>query len=249
VIAQPGGTGGEFPVSACAPPGSLPPGGSVYYAWAPDPEPSQTAAGVGQGCVLSVLDAQGQPVTQFDAPVKIVLPFDLANLSNIDPKTLVIYWKEPGGDWLPLETVLDFENEVAIAETDRSGKCSLMGQPTAYIFPPKTTIQVSGDQSPEGTFYDEVQVSISSTDASDVSEIYYSLDNGTTWVLYTEPFTPSPVRSPSRSLWTRNFSAVHPAHSLSWLLPSTLRAMSKTRPQCIILQSTHPRILTSQWLP
>jgi murein DD-endopeptidase MepM/ murein hydrolase activator NlpD len=197
-IAQPGGTGGEFPVSACAQPGALPPDGTVYYAWAPDPEPSPDAAGVGQGCVLSVLDAQGQPVTQFNSPVKIVLPFDQANLSNIDPNTLVIYWKEATGDWYPLETTLDFENEVAIAETDRPGKCSLMGQLTADILPPKTTIQVNGVQSPEGTYYDEVQVTLISTDASEVSEIYYSLDNGNTWLLYSAPLTllPGPVPEP-----------------------------------------------------
>jgi len=197
-VAQPGGTGGEFPVSACAQPGTFPPGGTAVYSWAPDPDPSSSAAGVGQGCVLSVLDAQGNPVSQFNHPVKIVLPFDQIDLSNIDPQTLVIYWKQPGGEWYPLDTSLDFDNQVAIAETEYPGKCSLMGVPTADILPPVTTIQVSGVQSPDGTYYDSVQVTIIATDDSQVEQTLYSLDNGGTWQVYTQPFVlqPGPVPQP-----------------------------------------------------
>ncbi len=197
-VAQPGGTGGEYPVSACAQPGALPPGGTAIYSWAPDPPPSDTTSGVGQGCVLSVLDAQGQPVTQFQSPVKIVLPFDQLDLSNVDPQTLKIYWQAPGSDWEPLPTTLDFDNKVAIAETDRPGKCSLMGLPIKDKLPPQTTIQVSGSKAGDGSLYSEVTVTITSTDPSGVGEIYYSLDNGTTWLLYTQPFTlqPGPVPQP-----------------------------------------------------
>ena len=204
-VAQPGGTGGEFPVSTCAQPGALPPGGTVFYSWAPDPEPNPSAAGVGQGCVLSVLDSQGKPVSQFNSPVKIVLPFDQANLTNIDPKTLVIYWKEPKGQWYPLDTTLDFDNQVAIAETEHPGKCSLMGETTADILPPETTIQVSGVQSPEGSYYDEVTVSIISSDSSEVSKILYSLDNGATWQEYSAPFTLQPGLVPQPLVMDEEF--------------------------------------------
>ena len=197
-VAQPGGTGGEYPVSVCAQLGALPPGGTVLYSWAPDPDPSPAASGVGQGCVLSVLDAQGQPVTQFQSPVKIVLPFDQVDLNSVDPQSLTIYWQAPGADWQPLPTTLDFANQVAIAETDRPGKCSLMGLPTQDVLPPQTTIQISGSAAEDGSLYSQVTVTITSTDPSGVNEIYYSLDNGTTWLLYSEPFSlqPGPVPQP-----------------------------------------------------
>lgn len=205
-IAQPGGTGGEFPVSICAQPGTLPPGGTAIYSWAPDPDSSPAAAGVGQGCALSVLDAEGQPVTKFNAPVKIVLPFDQVDLSAVDPETLVIYWQSAGSqEWVPLETQLDFENQVAVAETDQPGKCSLMGKPTSDILPPQTEIQVSGVQAPDGAYYDEVQVTLASSDPSGIAEIYYSLDNGSSWQLYTAPFTLLPGEIPQPVVMDEQF--------------------------------------------
>lgn len=205
-VAQPGGTGGEFPVSICAQPGTLPPGGTTFYSWAPDPDPSPAAMGVGQGCVLSVLDTQGQPVAQFNQPIKIVLPFDQLDLSAIDPETLVIYWQMPGSaEWTPLATTLDFENRVAIAETLYPGKCSLMGEPVVDVLPPQTEIQISGVQAPDGSYYDEVQVTLISADANGVTEISYSLDNGSTWQVYTAPFTLQPGEVPQPMVMDEEF--------------------------------------------
>jgi len=190
LVEQPGGRGGEFPPpSVCAPEGSLPPGGKVYYSWAPDPAPSPDALGTGNGCVLSVLDANGTPVTSFNPAIPITVSFTDADIKNVDKNTLKIYWLASGTQtWLPLETQLDFEKKLAMAYADKPGKCSLMGKPIADVIAPTTIIEASGEAAPDGSFYDQVQISLRSTDPSGIQKILYSLDNGTTWLEYSGPF-------------------------------------------------------------
>ena len=95
--------------------------------------------------------ANNQPVTQFDKPIRVTIPFTDQDIKNIDPNTLKIYWKEAGSNtWTPLKTTVDIKNRVAAAETDRPGQCSLMGDTTKDIVPPKTSIQISADKAPDG---------------------------------------------------------------------------------------------------
>ncbi|MFQ5420462.1 MAG: Ig-like domain-containing protein, partial [Anaerolineae bacterium] len=81
------------------------------------------------------------------------------------------------------------EQGLAAAETSKPGHCALMGQPLQDLTPPHTTIEVSGERGVDGAFYDMVTVSASASDAGGVAKIEYSLDAGTTWQLYTGPFT------------------------------------------------------------
>ncbi len=201
VDAPAGGKGGEFPTSACVRQGSLPPGGKIYYSWAPDPDPTNQAAGTGNGCVLSVMDAQGKPVIEFVHPITITLPFKDEDLKNIDPKTLKIYWKESGSlEWKPLETRVDLDNRVAAAVTSRPGKCSLMGKPTSDFIPPTTQIEIAGAAAGDGAWYDEVAVTLKGVDnneaAKGVQSTFYSLDNGSTWTPYSGPFLVRPSGIP-----------------------------------------------------
>ena len=189
-VEQPGGRGGEFPSpSLCAPEGSLPPGGTVYYSWAPDPAPSPDALGTGNGCVLSVLDANGKPVTAFDPALPVTVSFTDSDIKNVDPDTLTIYWLASGSQiWLPLKTQVNFEKKLAMAFADKPGKCSLMGKPTADVIAPTTIIEANGETAPDGSFYDQVQIILRSSDPSGIQKILYSLDNGTSWLEYSGPF-------------------------------------------------------------
>jgi murein DD-endopeptidase MepM/ murein hydrolase activator NlpD len=189
-LEQPGGRGGEFQVpSLCAPEGSLPPGGTVYYSWAPDPVPSPDAMGTGNGCVLSVLDANGTPLTAFDPPIPVTVSFTDEQIKNVDPETLAVYWLASGSQvWLPLETEIDFEKKLALAYAATPGKCSLMGKPTIDVIAPATIIEANGEKAPDGSFYDQVEIVLRSTDPSSIQKIVYSLDNGTTWLDYNGPF-------------------------------------------------------------
>ncbi len=198
-----GGTGGaglddgEEHASLCAPPGSLPPGGTVQISWSPDPPPSPEFAGTGHACTLSVLDANGNPVSEFAPPVEITIPFSEDDLAGIDPATLAIYWKRSGTTaWQPLPTTVDLETGRASAYTDRPGHCALMGSPTQDRLPPSTIIEATGVKSPSGQFFDRVTVTLKSTDDTAVEKIEYSLDGGSTWLLYNGPFELLPKEVP-----------------------------------------------------
>ena len=203
--ADTGGTGGaglddqeeEEHTQLCAPPGSLPPGGTVQISWSPDPAPSPDFSGTGHACTLSVLDANGNPISEFSPPIEITIPFSEDDLSGVDPATLAIYWKRSGStSWQPLPTTIDLARGIASAFTDRPGHCALMGSPTVDRIPPKTFIEANGEKSPEGQFFDRVTVSLRSTDNDKVEKIEYSLDGGTTWLLYNGPFEVLPGEIP-----------------------------------------------------
>ncbi|MCI0394513.1 MAG: peptidoglycan DD-metalloendopeptidase family protein [Chloroflexi bacterium] len=184
-----GDVGGEG-MALCVPAGSLPPGSSVYWSWSPDPVPTEELAGTGQACVLSVFDAQGDPVDRFEPPLMISLPLDEANLDDVERSTLAIYFLATGEtEWVVLPTAVDYETGQATAFTDRPGQCALLGRPTHDLVRPETIIELSGSTAPNGAWYDEVMVALKSRDASGIARVEYSLDAGTTWQTYIAPFT------------------------------------------------------------
>ncbi len=196
--ADPSG-GGMAGVDAalCAPANALPPGGTIYWSWAPDPPPKSNLYGTNHSCVLSVFDSAGHPVTSFDPPVTIRIPFNSEDLANVDPNSLFIHLLAPGEvNWTALPTQLDLNNRVAIALTDRPGKCALLGEPLTDLIPPTTTIDFSGPTAPGGEWYEEVTVTLGARDPSGITLIEYSLDAGTTWEPYTGPFQVQPTGIP-----------------------------------------------------
>jgi murein DD-endopeptidase MepM/ murein hydrolase activator NlpD len=196
-----GGTGGiggsGTDASLCAPENSLPPGGTVYWSWAPDPPPSPNLYGTQHACVLSVFDTDGNPVGSFDPPLTIRIPFTPEDLAAVDPDSLFIHLLPSGEpDWIPLPTQLDLANGVATALTDRPGKCALLGEPLADLSAPTTIIEFSGAAGPAGAWYEEVTVTLSASDPSGITLIEYSLDAGTTWIQYSGPFQVQPAGIP-----------------------------------------------------
>lgn len=195
-----GGAGDDQAASSeggCARPGAFPPGGVVNWYWSPDPFPTNESAGSGQGCALSVFDAAGNPVTRFNSPVRIDLPFTPADIVDLDPATLAIHWKPAGSNrFEPLPTTVDFGRGVATAYTSEPGHCALLGRPTRDRVPPQTHITVTGPSTPEGDIYGRATVVLQSNDP-DVVSIEYSLDGGTTWEVYTGPFTLEPNGIPA----------------------------------------------------
>jgi hypothetical protein len=153
---------------------------------------------VGDSGVLSVFDPQGRPVGLFDPPLLIEIPFNPNQLHDVDVSTLSIYQAEPaGGDWAPLPTHLDMQRHIASAYTPRPGRFALLGKPLRDLVPPQTTIDVTGPTAPEGTWYDKVTVTLSSSDPSGIQQIEYSLDGGSTWQVYTAPLTLEPNGIPT----------------------------------------------------
>jgi hypothetical protein len=210
-----GGAGADDEADLCAPSNSLPPGGQVYWSWAPDPPPTAEQYGTGNGCVLSVVDANGQPLESFATPLTVRIPFDPGSLPGIDLDSLAIYWLESGTDrWVPLDTQLDVENNLAVAVTDRPGKCGLFGQTTADLIPPTTTIEIEGRTGIGDAFYEEVSVTLRAEDRSGVQEIHYSLDAGTTWEVYRGPFQVQPSGIPSAVVMDEEFFGGLPGANL-----------------------------------
>lgn len=187
---QSGARGGEGGSVICVSPGTLPAGTTVNWSWVPDPPPTNDRVGVGQSCVLSMFDTSGQPITRFNQPIQIAIPYDENDLVDIDPSSLSIYWADPDGqgppNYRPLPTTLDADRGVAVAFTDRPGFCVLAGRPTRDIVPPRTGFLLDGSQSVDGTFYDEVHIFLTS-DAPDLDYIEFSQDGAKTWERYTDP--------------------------------------------------------------
>ena len=184
------GTGGEGGAELCAPDNALPPGSTVNWSWIPDPPPSPELVGTGHGCTLSAIRPDGAQITRFDAPVRVVVPFDVADLGNIEnpAETLAIYWQRPGSaSYEKLDTVVDLAAGLAMAETEYPGICTLAGLPNRDLVPPQTVIEVSGPAGANGAFSGPVTVSLTSAD-EDVAFTQYSLDGGNTWRPYTGPF-------------------------------------------------------------
>lgn len=173
----------------CAPPGALPPGGTLHWKSTSDPAKSPGKVGVGDSFTISGFDIFGEPLLQFDLPVVVQIPFFLADLQDVDPASLDLFWLGFGGEgWMPLSAEINLELGVAIAKIDRPGTGALLATPTKDVVPPTTLIDVNGPASPEGVWYDDVTVELYSTDLSGIERIEYSLDSGTTWQTYTEPF-------------------------------------------------------------
>jgi murein DD-endopeptidase MepM/ murein hydrolase activator NlpD/pSer/pThr/pTyr-binding forkhead associated (FHA) protein len=196
--ADTGGIGGTGIDSVlCAPPNSLPPGGTVYWTWAPDPMPEPNLSGTNHACVLSVFDADGNPVTAFDPPLTISIPFTNQDIANVDPESLFIHLLPPGEtNWITLPTQLDLENGIATALADQAGKCALLGEPLTDFIPPTTNIEFSGSSTSIGEWYEAVTVTLSATDPSGIALIEYSLDGGTLWQTYSGPFEVQPAGIP-----------------------------------------------------
>jgi murein DD-endopeptidase MepM/ murein hydrolase activator NlpD len=182
----------------CVKPGSLPPDGELFWTMTPAPEATEDLASPGSAGTLSVVDANGLQVTQFHEPLRLVLPFDISWFSLIDPATLQIYFQAFGSEtWIPLNTRLDLENGLAYALTSEAGHFAVLGTPLRDLVSPDTQFQVSGPQSENGELYGTVTMSLTSSDPSGISNLVYSLDGGTSWIEYTEPFTIAPNGIPN----------------------------------------------------
>lgn len=200
--------GGEIAeAAACALPGSLPPNGLVNWSQSPDPLPTGSMAGTGHSAALAAFDQADRAVTRFDPPLLIELPFEATDLKNVDPNTLIIYRAETNTDhWMPLPTQVDRARRVAAALTDRPGRFSLMGQPLRDLVAPQTIIDVSGPTASDGTFCASTAVSLQADDASGLKQIEYSLDGGSTWLLYTASFVIEPNGVPTSTLLADEFA-------------------------------------------
>jgi murein DD-endopeptidase MepM/ murein hydrolase activator NlpD len=208
VIPQPGsavqpstasGSPGESSDVICVLPGDMPAGTTVYWSYDPAPAPTDPdLVSPGGGAVLSVVDPNGVPVTQFTDPLRITIPYLPEWITEFQENSLGIYIQVYGSEiWQLLPTRFDATKQLAYALTDQTGRFAIFGKPIVDMIPPKTTIELSGPKAADGSFYDVVTVTLKSSDPSGVAEQLYSLDDGTTWKKYTGPFQVSPNGIPS----------------------------------------------------
>jgi murein DD-endopeptidase MepM/ murein hydrolase activator NlpD len=198
-VVQYDGVGGEGGAELCAPNNALPPGSTINWSWVPDPPPAPELVGTGHGCALSAIAPDGSQITRFDAPVRVVVPFDVEDLRNIEnpAETLAIYWQRPGSStYERLDTVIDLAAGLASAETEYPGVCTLAGLPNRDLVAPQTSIDVVGPSAGNDVFTGPVSVSLSSAD-EDVAFTHYSVDGGNTWQPYTGAF---PIPGDAKSM-------------------------------------------------
>ncbi len=195
----------------CAPSGSLPPGGTVQLGWSPDPAPSTELAGIGASLVLSVVDADGNPVPRIDPPVAVEMPFDPARLDELEPESVAVHrWEPgaepegrrpgglaqaedglaPGGRWRRLPTRIDAARGLAVAATDRPARLALLGRPVRDVVAPTTRIVLDGPRGAagEGGFYKAVTVTLTADDPSGITQMRYRLSFDAPWRRYDGPF-------------------------------------------------------------
>lgn len=199
------GIGGVFsealirPAQLCAPPGSLPAGGTLSFSASLNPPPAQGLVSIGRAAAIYVIDAQGEIRELFSKSIRVMIPFLEYDLKYVkDNENRRVYRLEvnqqDGQDvsvWRQLETKIDSENGIATAITDRPGQFALLGEPAQDIYPPVTEINLDGPQSEDGTFYDNVTVTLKPTDTQsgiNTDKTVWSRD-GRDWKKYTGPFT------------------------------------------------------------
>lgn len=192
--------GGELRISAsigggdqlgtfCAQPGSLPADGSVTVANSPDPPAAPGLVGSGTSFTVSVSDSQGEPVEEIEPPAIIHIPLDPGRLAALQPNTEAVYWFAPiEREWFQVPASVDREAGLLLAEIARTGLYALLGDPVEDVYRPRTEILLNGPTGASGAFYDHVTVTLRSDDPSGIDRIEYSLDNGTSWQEYEEPF-------------------------------------------------------------
>lgn len=197
-------SGGE----ACVSDQAVPAGSTVVFAWAPDDPPTNGLAGTDNGCVLMAFDPSGRPLSSFAQSIPIILTYTDDQVREIALDSLGIYIQTSSGDWQRLSTQVDTGLRRARAEMPQPGRCALLGDPVGDIVAPHTTITLNGlpaaptvDVGAPGTqvFGGPVTVSLAADDGPDgsgVDFIEYSIDGGTTWTRYTQPFVVQPRAIP-----------------------------------------------------
>ena len=212
LVEQPGAEAGEFAVpSLCAEEVLCLLGVRSISPGHPTRRPAQMRWAPGMDACFRCWMPTGKPLDSFDPPCRSTVSFTDDDIKNVDPDSLKIYWLASGSQtWVPLDTQVDFEKKLAMAYADKPGKCSLMGKPTMDVIAPTTIIEADGETAPDGSFYDQVQITLRSSDpamgtSGGIQKIMYSLDNGTTWLDYTGPFFVEPNGIPQPVVMDEQF--------------------------------------------
>lgn len=173
----------------CAPPDSLPQGGTLFFSWSLSPPATADYVNVGNAIIVSVQDAQLQIVGEFGEPVRITIPFSEEDLANIEANSLGLYrLDEQQNGWERLRTDFDYSQGIASALTGRPGQYVLLGKPTVDQAPPRTEFVLSGPMDANNMFYDDILVTLAATDAqSEVVDLQYQI-NGGRWQTYENAF-------------------------------------------------------------
>ncbi len=133
--------------------------------------------------------SNGQPVTQFSIPIKIIVNYSKANLTNINENTLKFrYFNEQNKSWEELPTTIDTSNKTISTEVTHLSHFAVMGD-EKDLTPPTTIVNITGDQGEQGWYHTPVKIKLLGQDNKDGVGLEYTLYtlNGTDWFEYTNP--------------------------------------------------------------
>ena len=167
-------------------------GGKLFFSLSLSPPPALGLVNIGQAITFSAQDDKGNTIVQFGRPITVTIPYDEADLENIDPESLQIRWlNEQKNEWDFVSTDRDLKNGIVGAYVLKPGQYALFGKPTDDRTPPVTVITAEGEKDATGDRWcDDVKVTITTEDAqSRIGKIYYSLKTGSDWFTTEEnPF-------------------------------------------------------------
>src|SRR5690606_35786863 len=83
---------------------------------------------VGTTLDVTIQNLFGTYITQFNQPFTLTFDLTSADLSRVDPQTLVIYSSNDGATWNPEETILDLPNQTASATLNHLTQFALVGE-------------------------------------------------------------------------------------------------------------------------
>ena len=139
--------------------------------------------------ILESFDQIGDKISYFNAPLEISVLIDPKNFTDINISTLSFYfWNEITKTWEIIPSFFDEQSNKISATVDHLSWFAVFGEKTNHL-EPETQIIVSGSQ--DGIWFTEmplVELYVINADPQSEIDTFYSINEGETWELYTEPF-------------------------------------------------------------
>ncbi len=139
--------------------------------------------------ILESFDQIGDKISYFNSPLEISVLLDPDDFTNINISTLSLYfWNEITKTWEAIPSFFDEQSNKVSATVSHLSWFAVFGEKTDQLIP-ETQIIISGSQ--EGVWFTEKPLVlfyfINEEPQSEI-DTFYSINEGETWKLYTEPF-------------------------------------------------------------
>lgn len=133
--------------------------------------------------------SNGLPITQFSKPIRIIVNYSKANLTNIKEGTIRFrYFNEQSKSWEELPTTIDTVGKTISTEVNHLTRFIPMGE-VKDLTPPSTTAIVTGEQGESNWYRTPVKIELLGQDNEEGIGLEYTLYtiDGNDWFEYTQP--------------------------------------------------------------